>query len=150
MLKFKELPNEEKPRERLLLYGANKLSNEELLMIFLKTGTKKYSVKELANQLLTTCGGIKNLKNMTVHKLMEIDGIGIVKAIEIMAIIEFSTRIQMEVTEVDVMNCTNPNVIIHYFHSLFIGKKQEEFYQHLLMFVFIIIRQEIQLLVGKM
>ena len=34
---FKEIPNEEKPRERLLLYGSNYLSNEELLMIILKT-----------------------------------------------------------------------------------------------------------------
>ena len=40
-MKFKELPDEEKPRERLALYGAKNLSNEELLMILLKSGTKK-------------------------------------------------------------------------------------------------------------
>ena len=51
-MKFKELPNEEKPRERLVMYGAENLSNEELLMILLKSGTRKYSVKELAFQIL--------------------------------------------------------------------------------------------------
>ena len=44
-MKFKELPNEDKPRERVILYGINNLSNEELLMIILKSGTKKTSVK---------------------------------------------------------------------------------------------------------
>ena len=48
MIKFKDIPSPEKPRERLIQYGAENLSNEELLMIILKTGTKKYSVKELA------------------------------------------------------------------------------------------------------
>ena len=128
MLKFKELPDEEKPRERLAIYGASNLSNEELLMIILKTGTKNISVKELSNQLLTKCGGIRNLKDMTLNKLTEIEGIGKVKAIELLAIIELSKRIQAPVTEQDMMTCTNPANIINYFHTLFIDKLQEEFY----------------------
>lgn len=128
MLKFKELPDEEKPRERLLIYGVDCLSNEELLMILLKTGTKKYSVKELANLVLTKSGGIKKLKDITIHKLMEIEGIGKVKAIELMALIELSKRIQMSNTDMEVMKCNDPITIISYFHSLFVDKKQEEFY----------------------
>ena len=42
-IRFKDIPVEERPRERLIMYGANNLSNEELLMIILKTGTKNYS-----------------------------------------------------------------------------------------------------------
>ena len=64
-MKFKNLPDEEKPRERLYLYGAEVLSNEELVMILLKTGTRKFSVKELAFELLSQSGGVRNLKNMT-------------------------------------------------------------------------------------
>ena len=128
MLKFKELPDEEKPRERLAIYGASNLSNEELLMIILKTGTKNISVKELSNQLLTKCGGIRNLKDMTLNKLTEIEGIGKVKAIELLAIMELSKRIQAPVTEQDMMTCTSPTNIINYFHTLFINKLQEEFY----------------------
>ena len=45
MIRFKDIPKEEKPRERLVKYGEKYLSNEELLCILLKTGTKKYNVK---------------------------------------------------------------------------------------------------------
>ena len=127
-MKFKELPNEEKPRERLVMYGAENLSNEELLMILLKSGTRKYSVKELAFQILKNCNGIRSLKNMTYQKLKKIEGIGQVKAIEIEAVVELSRRIYMEKQVKDIMTCTNPETIIYYFNSLFRDKKQEEFY----------------------
>ena len=128
MIKFKELPDEEKPRERLVLYGAKALSNEELLMIILKSGTKKYSVKELACQLLKSCDGIKGLRDITYQKLLKIEGIGQVKAIELEAIVELSRRIGVDVDVKDMITCTNPETIIYYFNSLFKGKKQEEFY----------------------
>lgn len=128
MVKFKELPAEEKPRERLLLYGVENLSNEELLMILLKTGTKKCSVKELALEVLAKSGGIQNLKKMTLNHLKEIKGIGMVKAIEMVAMIELSNRMQVDVTEKEMMSCTDPKTIIRYFHSLFQDKLQEEFY----------------------
>lgn len=128
MIKFKDIPESEKPRERLISYGAEQLSNEELLMIILKTGTKKYSVKELAIQLLSKCQDIRNLKEMTLNQLVKIEGIGKVKAIELLAITELGKRIYMSINETDMINCTNPNNIIHYFNSLFLDKRQEEFY----------------------
>ncbi len=127
-MNFKTLPDEEKPRERLFLYGAKNLSNEELLMILLKTGTKKISVKDLAGELLIKSGGIRNLKNITYPQLIQIEGIGKVKATEILALVELSRRIEENVPLVDVLNCTSPEVIIRYFHHLFLEKKQEEFY----------------------
>ena len=51
-LKIKEMPKEERPRERLMCYGVEKLSNEELLAILLKTGTKEMSAKVLASYIL--------------------------------------------------------------------------------------------------
>ena len=54
------------------MYGPSKLSNEELLMIILKTGTKKYSVKEISLNLLKQCNGLDNLKNMTINTLINI------------------------------------------------------------------------------
>lgn len=116
------------PRERLLLHGSNNLTNEELLMIILKTGTKKYSVKELANKLLTTIGGIENFKTITINKLIQIEGIGKIKAIELLAIIELSKRINAPIQEKEVLTCTNPINIINYFNYLFKDKRQEEFY----------------------
>lgn len=128
MIKFKDLPKEEKPRERLLLYGPDNLSNEELLMIILKTGTKKYSVKELANKLLIEVGGISNLKDITINKLTKIEGIGKIKAIELLAIIELSKRINAPTKELELLSCTSPINIINYFNYLFKDKNQEEFY----------------------
>lgn len=128
MYKFKNLPNEEKPRERLKMYGSNNLSNEELLMIILKTGTRKYSVKELAFTLLKETNGINNLKNLTLNKLKEIEGIGEVKAIEILAIIELSNRMNAPILEKELFKCSNPISIINYFNYLFKDKTQEEFY----------------------
>lgn len=127
-MKFKNLPDEEKPRERLYLYGAKDLSNEELMMILLKTGTKRQSVKDLAFELLIESGGIRNLKNMTYQKLIQIEGIGKVKAIEILALIELSKRMQEQISLPDILNCASPSNIITYFNYLFLDKKQEEFY----------------------
>lgn len=128
MLKFKELPKEEKPRERLLLYGSENLSNEELLMIILKTGTKKYSVKEVANRLLVSIGGIDKFGEVTINKLMMVEGVGKIKAIELLAVIELAKRINAPVKELEMLECTNPFNIVNYFNYLFKGKKQEEFY----------------------
>ena len=128
MIKFKDIPKEEMPRERMVMYGVDCLSNEELLMIILKTGTRQYSVKEVSLNLLKYCGGIGNLKNMTLNKLKNIPGIGYVKAIEIMAVLELSRRINEIVKVKDMISCTSPRVIINYFNYLFKDKKQEEFY----------------------
>ncbi len=97
-------------------------------MIILKTGTKKYSVKDISNNLLKYTGGINNLKKMTLNSLIKIPGIGQVKAIELMAIIELSKRMDEENLIKKVITCTNPKTIINYFNYLFKDKLQEEFY----------------------
>lgn len=128
MIKFKEIPVDERPRERLMLYGAEHLSNEELLMILLKTGTKKKSVKELAVEVLAKSGGIENLRNISFHQLLEIEGIGQIKAIELIAMIEFMKRMNASVSEREIISFKNPSTIIRYFDDLFYCVKQEEFY----------------------
>lgn len=127
MTTFKKIPNEEKPRERLLVYGANNLSNEELLMIILKSGTKKKSVKDIAIDVLASINNIKDFNNLTINQLEKIEGIGKVKAIELAAIIEFSKRITKRISEKDMISCTSPETIINYFNDYFKNKKQEEF-----------------------
>lgn len=128
IIKFKDIPTSERPRERLELYGANNLSNEELLMIILKTGTKNISVKELSINLLKFCQELNNLKSMSLKTLTSIKGIGKVKAIELLAIIELAKRINEEPVAKNMISCTNPQNIINYFSYLFRDKKQEEFY----------------------
>ena len=80
---IKELPSTERPRERLLKYGVKSLSNEELLAILLKNGTKGNSVRDLAILVLKRVGDIQNFKNMTIHSFDNIKGLGLVKKMEV-------------------------------------------------------------------
>lgn len=127
-INFKEYPQNEMPRERLLHYGASHLSNEELIAIILRTGDKQRNVKELASYLLFKIGKIENFKSLTYHHLLQIEGIGPTKAIELLAIIEFGKRIYLmqEISNKRILN--SPITIIQYFNDLFKDKKQEEFY----------------------
>ncbi len=128
MNSLKELPKSERPRERLYQYGPSNLSNEELLSIILKSGNKKYSLKEIVLGLLSHIDNIKDLKKENVVSLMQIPGISQIKAIELVAVLELGKRVYAEISLEDVIACTTPTNIIKYFNYLFQDKKQEEFY----------------------
>jgi DNA repair protein RadC len=127
ILKIKDIPKEERPRERLIKYGTNNLSNEELLSIILKTGSKKHSVKQLALILLSEIEDITKLKDITISKLIKIDGIGKVKAIELLASIELGKRIFQKEEKLDI-KLNNSEKIYEYFKDMFLDEKQENFY----------------------
>ena len=82
------------PRERLLTEGPDKLSNQELLSILLRTGNKNKTVYEIAQELLGSLKSLKELASMSFQELQEVPGIGKVKAIELLAAIELGKRIQ--------------------------------------------------------
>ncbi|MBE4908144.1 DNA repair protein RadC [Bacillus luteolus] len=92
-LLIRDFPHDERPRERLLSEGSSNLSNQELLAILLRTGTKKESVLQLSNRLLNHFEGLRLLKDATVEEITAIKGIGQVKAVQIMASIELGRRI---------------------------------------------------------
>lgn len=127
-MKLLEIPINERPRERLFNEGCDKLSNEELLSIILKTGTKDKSVKELSLELLKECEDISNLKNMSFERLIKIKGIGKVKAIEILATIEIGKRIFLCNNVKNNKRLTSSKDIWESTKYLFYGKKQEYFY----------------------
>ena len=128
MIKFKNLPDSEKPRERLYMYGSENLSNEELISIILKTGTKKLSVKEVSLKLLEEIGDMKNLKNVGINSLKKIDGIGRVKAIEIKAALELGRRVYTSNNKIDKIILNSSDIIYNFFRNILIDKKQEYFY----------------------
>lgn len=97
-IKMKELPTSERPYEKLELYGADKLSNTELLAIIIKSGTREESAVQLAQKVLamndmTDQNSLLFLQNLSMTDLTNIKGIGKVKAIQIMAVIELAKRI---------------------------------------------------------
>ncbi len=83
---LKALPNEERPRERLLSEGVDALSLSELVAIVLGSGTKGKSVLELSSEILEHFGGLETLLEASVVELMEIKGIGRAKAIQLKAV----------------------------------------------------------------
>lgn len=89
---IRELPNDERPRERFINYGVEALSNEELLSILIRTGTKNKSVKDVSMELLREVS-INDFANINYNYLKNIKGIGSVKAITIMCAIEFGKRV---------------------------------------------------------
>ena len=72
---IRQIPKEERPRERLIKYGAKNLSTEDLIAIILKTGTKDYSSRYLASEILKLVSDVSDLKKITLSKLININGI---------------------------------------------------------------------------
>lgn len=123
-MNIKDLPNNEKPRERLLKYGPDNLSNEDLLAIILRTGTKNHNVKNLSNLILTKIKSINNLDDLSVRELTEIKGVGEVKAVTLLAAIELGKRVaNKEINERILINNTD---LVHKYFSYLIGHKVQE------------------------
>ena len=89
---IREMSQEERPRERLKKYGVEALSNEELLSILMRTGTKSKSVRELSFDLLKKIE-IHDFAKINYLSLKNIPGIGDAKALSILAAIEFGKRV---------------------------------------------------------
>lgn len=89
---IKDVPKEDRPRERLLKYGAGHLSNQELLAILLGSGTKEESVITLSNRVLMHFEGLKLLSDAIIEELMAIKGIGVAKGVLLLAAIELGKR----------------------------------------------------------
>lgn len=128
---IKDLPNDEKPRERLLKYGIESLSNNELISIVLRCGTKNSSVKNLSNEILHKFSSVQNLKDITINNLTNIKGIGIVKAITLIASIELGKRVYYE-KEVENTIIKKTEDIYNYMEMKVKFNKQEKFYVILL------------------
>lgn len=94
-MKMKDMPLSERPYEKLELYGAEKLSNAELLAIIIKTGTKEKTVITIAQEILKLQGenNLRFLHELSIEDFMKIKGIGKVKAIQLKAVAELTKRI---------------------------------------------------------
>ena len=110
---MKEIPLEERPRERIIKYGPSKLSNEELLSIILRCGTRNKSVKELSRDILKEFNGLNNLKSSTINRLNNINGMGVSKSTIILATIELGKRIYLDNNNRKVV-LKNPKSIFEY------------------------------------
>lgn len=96
-MKMKELPQSERPYEKLEMYGAHTLSNAELLAIIIKSGTRDESSISTAQKILSmknkNSDNLRFIQDMSIEEFMSIKGIGKVKAIQLKAVCEIAKRI---------------------------------------------------------
>ena len=128
MTKIKDIPVQERPMERLLQYGVESISNEELLAILLRTGSKKQSAKELATTILSKLKQVSELKDMTYEEFLQIDGIGKSKAMILLSAIELGKRMQRNIETIQGKKFNQAKIIYEYYRNLLGDKKQEHVY----------------------
>lgn len=128
VVKIKDLPKSERPCEKLINSGVNNLSNEELIAIILKTGNKELSAKELANKILSKVDNINKLNDLNYTELIKINGIGMMKACNLLAAIELGKRINEPIVNFKNEKLTNSKIVYDYFKDKLGNKKQEHFY----------------------
>jgi DNA repair protein RadC len=90
---IKQLPPELRPRERLLEAGPSALSDGELLGLLFGIGSREKTAVELAGEVISEAGGLHGLYDVSVHELMQVNGIGEAKACIILAAVELGRRI---------------------------------------------------------
>lgn len=93
---MRELPDVERPRERLLRFGARTLANRDLLALLLGTGTRSVSALGLADRLLAEFGSLRGVMTASVEELTGLRGVGVAKAAQLLAAYELGRRLRAE------------------------------------------------------
>ena len=95
-LKIREMPREERPREKLAAHGASALTDPELIAILLRTGVPGANAIEVARKLLKDYGSLGGLSRCTVDELSTIRGVGFAKAVQLVAAFGLAQRLARE------------------------------------------------------
>ena len=95
-MRIKDLPEDERPREKIASSGAGSLSTADILAIFFRTGTRGRSAVQLGREMISHFGSLRNLSRATIQELLAVDGVGPAKAAQLAAVFEFGRRISLE------------------------------------------------------
>ncbi len=120
-----DIPEGNRPRERMEKYGVEVLSDAELFAIILRTGSKQENIIDISNRLIKTYG-LSNVFDCSLKELQQIKGIGKAKAMQILAISELKRRSSLHKKEIK--KITNAKDVFDLFHDRLKDKKQEEFW----------------------
>lgn len=127
MLKVKDLPLDDRPREKLILRGSQSLSDAELLAILLRTGTKGKSVIQLSQELLNRYGNLAVLATVSVSALKQDKGIGNDKAATMAALFEISRRVISQNKIFSIKKITSPKDVADIFIPILRDEVKERF-----------------------
>lgn len=125
-LMIRDVHSADRPRERLINQGATSLSNQELIAIMLRTGTRQESVLHLANRVLHHLEGIQQLKDASIEELTSINGIGQAKAVQLLAAVELGRRLSSKQTDAK-YTIRSPKDAASYLMADMTSLKQEHF-----------------------
>lgn len=111
---IKSIPKDDRPQEKLLKYGANNLSNSELIAVILRTGSKEENVVMLAHRILNEDDkGLRNIAEGTIEKFKSFKGINDVKAAQLMAVAELSKRIStLKIEKIKISSPSDAAVVL--------------------------------------
>ncbi len=122
----RDLPRQERPRERLQKFGAEALSAQELLALVIGRGIPKKSVMSIAQELLVKFGNIRSISQATIEELSQIKGIGLAKAAQIKASFELGRREQLEPEMIN-FDIKNPEAVVKAIRTSIKDKAKEHF-----------------------
>lgn len=125
-LMIRDVHVSDRPRERLVRRGASSLSNQELIAILLRTGTKQESVLHLANRVLNYFEQIQELKNASIEEITAVKGIGQAKAVQLLAAVELGKRLSQQKTD-DKFTIRSPKDAATYLMADMTSLNQEHF-----------------------
>ena len=122
----RDLPRQERPRERLQRFGPEALSAQELLALVIGRGIPKKSVMNIAQELLTRFGNVKAISQATIEELSQIKGIGLAKAAQIKACFELGRREDLE-PELKNFDIKDPEAVVKAIRASIKDKAKEHF-----------------------
>jgi len=125
---IRDLPKEERPRERLVKFGEQNLSAQELLQIILGRGIAGESIAVTAQKLLSHFGDLEKLSEASIEELSSIKGIGLAKAAQIKAACEIGRRISTQTSSYKSKELTNPEKVFKLMKSKLRNYHKEHFY----------------------
>ena len=123
-----DLPKEERPRERLVKFGEQALSAQELLQLILGRGIAGESVAVTAQKLLTQFGSLQKLSEASIEELSSVKGIGLAKAAQIKAAFEIGHRLATQALPYKSKELTNPEKVFKFMRSKIKDYKKERLY----------------------
>jgi len=123
-----DLPKEERPRERLVKFGEQALSAQELLQLILGRGVAGESVAVTAQKLLAQFGSLQKLAEASIEELSSIKGIGLAKAAQIKATFEISRRLSTQAPSYKSKELTDPEKVYRLIKSKLKDYHKEHFY----------------------
>jgi DNA repair protein RadC len=123
-----DLPEEERPRERLIQFGEQALSAQELLQLILGRGVAGESVAVMAQKLLSRFGNLQQLSEASIEELSSIKGIGLAKAAQIKAAFEIGRRLSTQAPAYKSKELTNPEKVYRLIKSKLKDYHREHFY----------------------